>query len=222
MIVDKQNTMRVPKYGCHNLASPLLSFWCRNFFLPRLNNSKQRSETSTRCCFWSGMSKRGTHFGNNLRTPKDSCKILNTLRSNIFKVSAISRRFNLRSPKIILCTFVVSRNNCWFWAERAFSVIGVCTTAFTFGIPVDDCSFSLMPSPHNAYEATALLQQYFFPLKSNVWLTLETPFWHLTFGGWYYPEIVWIWQQFCYLYVRPETYCVICYNEWNCGCSTKQ
>ena len=26
-IVDKQNTMRVPKYGCHNLASLLLSFW---------------------------------------------------------------------------------------------------------------------------------------------------------------------------------------------------
>ena len=26
-IVDKQNAMRVPKYGCHNLAGPLLSFW---------------------------------------------------------------------------------------------------------------------------------------------------------------------------------------------------
>ena len=26
-IVDKQNTMGVPKYECHNLTSPLLSFW---------------------------------------------------------------------------------------------------------------------------------------------------------------------------------------------------
>ena len=26
-IVDKKNTMCVPKYGCHKLSSPLLSFW---------------------------------------------------------------------------------------------------------------------------------------------------------------------------------------------------
>ena len=31
--------------------------------------------------------------------PKDSCKIVNTLPSDIFEVSAISRKFNLRSPK---------------------------------------------------------------------------------------------------------------------------
>ena len=35
---------------------------------------------------------------------------------------------------------------------------------------------SLLQSPHNAYQATALLQQYFFPFKINVWLTLETLF----------------------------------------------
>ena len=38
-----------------------------------------------------GVSKRGTHFENNLRIPKDSCEIVNTLPSDIFKVSAISR-----------------------------------------------------------------------------------------------------------------------------------
>ena len=36
-------------------------------------------------------------------------------------------------------------------------------------------------------------------------------FWHLTFECWYYPEIIWIWQQWYHLYVRPETYWVMCY-----------
>ena len=39
-----------------------------------------------------------------LRIPNDSYKIVNTLPSNIFKVSAISRNFNLQSPKTILWT----------------------------------------------------------------------------------------------------------------------
>ena len=96
-----------------------------------------------------------------------------------------------------------------------------------------------MQSLHNDYQATTLFQQYFFPLKSNVWLTLETlfyplfwkwqkllrqnvcnfwtkrqiimKFWHLTFERWYYPEIIWIWQQWCHLYVIPETYWVMCW-----------
>ena len=38
-------------------------------------------------------------------------------------------------------------------------------------------------------------------------------FWHLTFEGWYYSEIICICQQWCHLYVRPETYWVICYYE---------
>ena len=69
--------------------------------LARFNSSKYRSESSTRCCFWSGVGKRGTRFENNLRIPKDSSKIVNTLPSDIFKVSTISRNFNLRSPKTI-------------------------------------------------------------------------------------------------------------------------
>ena len=125
----------------------------RKSFLPRLNSFKQRSESLTRCCFWSGVSKRGTHFGNNLRIPKDSCKIVNTLPSDIFEVSAISCNFNLRSPKTILWNFV-NFSSRWLL------------------IPP-------MQSPHNVYQATALLQQYFFPSKSNVWLALETFFYPL-------------------------------------------
>ena len=75
--------------------------------IPRLKSSKQRFESLTCCCFWSGVSKRGTHFEINLRIPKDSFKIVNTLPSDIFKVSAISRNFNLQSPKTILWAFVM-------------------------------------------------------------------------------------------------------------------
>ena len=85
--------MCVPNYGCHYLASPLLSFsllW-----------------TLFGCCFWLGMSKRGTHIEKNLRIPKDLCKIVNALPSNIFEVSAISRNFNSQLPKTILWTFVM-------------------------------------------------------------------------------------------------------------------
>ena len=44
---------------------------------------------------------------------------------------------------------------------------------------------SLMQSPQNAYQTTALLQLYCFPLRSNIWLTLETLF---------YP-LFWKWQK---------------------------
>ena len=124
--------MHVPKYGYHNLASSLLSFW--SFWTAFISccplswryfcfrcvvvdpcfihchiqySSKQRSGSSKRCCFWSSVWKRGIHFENNLRIPKDSCKIVSKLPSDIFKMSAISLNFNLRSPKIILWTFVM-------------------------------------------------------------------------------------------------------------------
>ena len=66
---------------------------------------KQRSESSTRCCFWLTVSKRGTHFEQRFLMLKYSFKMVNTLPSDIFKVSAISRNFNLRSVKTILWTF---------------------------------------------------------------------------------------------------------------------
>ena len=41
------------------------------------------------------------------------------------------------------------------------------------------------PDAESPYQDTALLQQYSFPFKSNVWLTLETRF---------YP-LFWKWQK---------------------------
>ena len=93
---------------------------------PRLNSSKQRSKSSTRYCFWSDVSKRGTNFENNLRITKDSCKIINILPSDIFKMSAISRNFDLRSPKTIMWTFVMfSGTTAGFGRPEHLGVIGV-------------------------------------------------------------------------------------------------
>ena len=116
--------MPVPKYGCHNLATPLLMCLValggfHHLLSTQLSSFKVCSAgsmfhllsyTDTENPFylaWTGVSKRGTHFENNLRIPKDSYKIVNTQLSDIFKVSAISRNFNLRSPKTILWTFVI-------------------------------------------------------------------------------------------------------------------
>ena len=74
----------------------------QNFFLLRWNSSKQHSESSLRNCFWSAVSKNGTHFEHNFLIDKCSCKMLNTLPSDIFNFSAISCNFNLQSVKSIL------------------------------------------------------------------------------------------------------------------------
>ena len=42
-----------------------------------------------RIVIFGGVSKRGTHFENNLPIPKDTCKIVNTLPPDIFNVSAM-------------------------------------------------------------------------------------------------------------------------------------
>ena len=87
-------------------------------------------------CFWSTVSKRGTHFEQSFLMLECACKMVNTLPFDIFKVSAISRYFNLRSAKTICGLFLVFWNNCRLWATRAFSIIGVCTAAFEISKPL--------------------------------------------------------------------------------------
>ena len=93
------------------------------------NSCKQRSESST-CCFWSTVSKHGIHFEHSFLIDKCSCKIVNTLPSNIFNSSAITRNFNLWSW-----------DNRQIWATWAFSIICVCMTAFKVSIPPLNCCF---------------------------------------------------------------------------------
>ena len=67
---------------------------------------KQRSEISTHCCFWSTVSKRGTHFEHSFLIDKCSCKMVNTMPSDIFNSSAILC-FNLQLAKTNLWSFLV-------------------------------------------------------------------------------------------------------------------
>ena len=82
--------------------------------------------------------KRGTHLERSFLIDKCSCKMVNTLPSDIFNSSAISCNFNLRSAKMSLWSF-------WFYGitefeRRAFSVIYVCTTVFEVSISsFNDC-----------------------------------------------------------------------------------
>ena len=106
-------------------------------FLLCWNSFKQPSELSTRCCFWSTVSKRGTYFEQSFLMLKHSCKMVNTLTFDIFNVSSILRNFNLRSAKTILWTcFYVFWNSCQIWVPRAFSIIGVCTAPFKISKPL--------------------------------------------------------------------------------------
>ena len=60
-----------------------------------------------RCCFWSTVSKCGTHFEHSFLLDKCSCKMVNILPSDIFNSSTISGNFNLRSAETNLWSFLV-------------------------------------------------------------------------------------------------------------------
>ena len=110
-------------------------FMQKNSFLLRWNSCKQRSESSTRCCFWSTVRKCSTHFQHSFLIDKCSSKMVNTLPSDIFNSSAISINFNLWSAKTSLWRFCIFWDNCRIWATWAHSIICVCTTAFKVSIP---------------------------------------------------------------------------------------
>ena len=68
--------------------------------------------------------------------------------------------------------YYVFRNNCWFFATRAFSNNSVYTTAFKFGISVDDFLFPWCRVPITLIKPQLCFNSI-FPLKSNFWLTLS-------------------------------------------------
>ena len=78
---------------------------CHTFLLC-WNSCKQCSELLTCCCFWSTVSKHGTHFEHSFFLDKCSCKMVNTLPSDIFNSSAISYNFNLQLVKMSLWSFL--------------------------------------------------------------------------------------------------------------------
>ena len=122
------------KWWIHVLS--IVIYLYKNFFLLHWNSSKQRSELSMLYCFWSSVSKRSTHFKQNFLIDKCSCKIVNTLPSDIFDSSAIPHNFNLSIRQNEFVKFFVFRDNCWIWVIWAFSIICICTTTFKVSIPL--------------------------------------------------------------------------------------
>ena len=100
------------------------------------------SESLIRCCFWSTVSKCGTHFEHSFLIDKCSCKIVNMLPSYIFNSFTISRNFNLRSSQNEFVEFFgVFWDNCQIWVTWVFSIICVYMTAFKVSIPPLNCCF---------------------------------------------------------------------------------
>ena len=65
------------------------------------------TELSTHCCFWLTVNKSCTHFEHSSLIDNCSCKMVNTLPSDIFNSSAISCNFNLWMAKTSLWSFLV-------------------------------------------------------------------------------------------------------------------
>ena len=144
----------------------IAKYLCKNSFLLHWNSCKQCSELLT--CFWSTVSKRGTHFEHNFLIEKCSCKMMNTLPSDIFNSSAISCIFYLWSAETSWWSFFgVFRDNCWIWVTWAFSIICVCTTAFKVSIPPNNHCFRWSRVRITLIKLLLCLNSIFFPSESN-------------------------------------------------------
>ena len=86
-------------------VSFIVTYLCKNSFSLHWNSCKQRSEPSTHCCFWSILSKCRTHFEHSFLIDKCSCKMVNTLPSDIFNFFAISLNFSLWLAETSLWSF---------------------------------------------------------------------------------------------------------------------
>ena len=126
---------------------------------------------STCCCFWLTVSKCGTHFKLCFLIDKCSCKMVNTLLSDMFSSSATSI---YDQPKEVCGIFWCFLDNCRIWATCELSIICVCTTMFKVSIP-PLMVFLMEQSPNKTYQAIALLEQNFWCFLDNcrIWATCE-------------------------------------------------
>ena len=115
-----------PKWNGGSMFHPLSHIYAKTPFCC-VETIAKHSESSTHSCFWSTVSKRSIHFEHSFLIDKFSCKMVNTLPSDIFNYTVISRNFNLRSAKTSLWSFLVfSRTTGKFGRlERSASLVSV-------------------------------------------------------------------------------------------------
>ena len=114
------------EWSGRSMFHPLSHIYAKTFFLLRWNSCKQCSKSLTHCCFWSTVSKRGTHFEHSFLLDKCSCKMVDTLPSDIFNSSATLLNFNLRLAKTSLSFFMFSRMTAKFGRpEHSASFVSV-------------------------------------------------------------------------------------------------
>ena len=160
------------KWWIHVLS--IVTYLCKNSFLLRWNSYTQCSESSTHCCFWSIMGKCCTHFEHNILIDKCSCKMGNTLPSDIFNPSTISRNFNLQLAKRV----GVFQDNCWIYVTWAFSIICVCRTAFKVSIPPLSCCFQWSRVQITLIKPLLCLNSIFSHQKAMLYQQLKFRFFH--------------------------------------------
>ena len=103
---------------------------------------------------------------NSFLIDKCSCKMVNTLLSDIFNSSAISCNINLQSAKTSLWSGVF-QDNCWTWVTWAFSIICICTTIFKVSMwPLHHC-FQRSRVRITLIKPLLCLNNIFFPSESN-------------------------------------------------------
>ena len=196
-VIDKQNTLYIPKYGdqnvawwCLNLCSLWVVFTCcclfsrfdsgvkwwirvsffftrlrKKSFLLRWNSCKQRSESLNFCYFWSTVSKRNTHIEHSFLIDKCSCKMMNTLPSDI------TCNFNLWLAQTSLWIFFSETTAKYEWLQRSAS--------FVYLRHRLKSAYHLLTlfwtelSPNNTYQAIVILEQYLFRSESYALLTLK-------------------------------------------------
>ena len=125
----------------------------QKLFLLCWNSCKQCSKSSMH--FWSTVSKCSSYLEHNFLIDKCSCKMVNTLPSDIFNSSVISCNFNLRLTKTILWSFF-----CIFWDN--------CQNLGDLSIQHHLCLYNCIQSQH-----TLPLNHCFW--QSRVWKTLIKP-----------------------------------------------
>ena len=127
-------------------VSFIVTYLRKNSALLRLIIFHHCSESSTRRCFWSKVSSRGTHFAQSFLIPKYSWMIWCTYLVDIFSACYfIQFQFTIIQNHFMDFLNIFVRNNL-FSTSTTFTIFGVPFTTSKLSIPILDGWFSCILS----------------------------------------------------------------------------